>query len=714
MNETYENPLYEEPVWRKEDGFGIDASKIGVTPVANTMRSVTELLSGLDENKLMAALTAPKEEIKKEIGDSVISEEDRLVAGSVERMPSNIRAMMLLAEAYDMIEGDFHEILTTPIALGLTKIRIDCPEVKVRQIYEDLYTALKMQNKVKYNWLYGATHGQGYPLEVWDGASPQVITYLDPKAVNVGNPLLFGRRSMSLEDEAYKKRLVAQNEPMLIYDSFGSNWNSFEVYGNNIPLNPEFVTQLHIDKWPHTRYAIPPVARAYRSITTRQRLEEMVLATIEGVKNQLWLFTKERFARGEAAALDSVLQETRGDHLGYLIWPDLEVKQFVPGSIDALLAPEKWFDLTRHIFRQLGISMYVVSGELPGGTRGNPEIDVRLLMQKLEDDRTRQIEWLDDFNRKFAKKNNIDLKKYPVSVRFTLNTFGKEDLIKNTLATLATFGQISSHTFLKEVGYDYDMEREYKEEEVPYMHLFGPMRSFAQTATNRFGETKTTESSGQMGRTPDAQNPEQLMKASIEDYQAAISRSYRDVKEAKSKEDREKAIAAFVASLMMANVSFMADAYREGYSEAGGIGEPSPERMEAIALWNNQYAENFRDDMLEALAAEEFPDFEWRANLYAPQGWRLSYIAGMFQAKKEQGITGWQRVIHPEMSQSGSCEWCIADSQVIHSIDEEFSDHPHGYCGLRWLNFWRGPMSTMPVRIPPLEYPVPRVSRGQA
>ena len=266
-NELYENPLYEEPVWNKgKDGFFIDASKTNVMPSANVMRRMTELLSGLDESRLMAALTASEEEIKKEISDSVISEEDRAKAGAVERMPSNIRAMMELAEAYDMIEGDFHEILTTPISLGLTEIRIDCPDVKVRQTYEDLYSALKMQEMTKYNWLYCATHAQGYPLEIWDGNSPQAIIHLDPKAVNVGNPLLFGFRSMSLEDGAFKERLVAQKEPMLIYDSFGAGWNSFEVYGNNIPLNPEFVTQLHIDKWPHTRYAIPPVARAYRSI----------------------------------------------------------------------------------------------------------------------------------------------------------------------------------------------------------------------------------------------------------------------------------------------------------------------------------------------------------------------------------------------------------------------------------------------------------------
>jgi len=407
-----ENPLYAEPVWNKDkDGFYINASSKGVTPSTVNVRKIEEMLSGLDENKLIAALIAPEGKVEEEVSDSVVSEEDKLKAGSVERMPSNIRAMMLLAEAYDLLEGDVHEIMNVPIDVGLTDITVDCADEAVKKEYEDIFNALNVQEMVEYNWLYCSSHGQSFPLQIWDGNSPQSVVHLDPKAVNVGNPMGFGARSVSLEDGELKKKLDTgfrtqlekQERPSLVYDSFGSEWNSFSIYGNNIPLNPEYVTHLHMRKWPHTRYAIPPIARAYRSVTVRQRLEEMVLATIEGVKNQLWLFTKDRFAVGEAEALNSVLSETRGDHLGYLIWPNLTVEQFVPGSIDALLAPEKWFDLTRHIFRQLGVSMYVVSGELPGGTRANPEIDVRLLMLKVEADRRRQLHWLRDFAKRYAE-----------------------------------------------------------------------------------------------------------------------------------------------------------------------------------------------------------------------------------------------------------------------------------------------------------------------
>ena len=693
--------LYEDAIWNKEeDGFGLRGDTLGITPRTAIIQKMERVLTGLDESQLMASMTTPEKELE---------------AGSVERMPSNIRAMMLLAEAYDLLEGDVHEIMNVPIDVGLTDITIDCTDSVVKNIYIDMFDAVNMQEMVEYNWLYCNMYGQGFPLEVWDGDVPQAIMHLDPKTIHIGNPLGFGARSFQLEDGVLKKNLDMQLkvqveqalDPMLVFQSFGKKWNEFEILGNNIPLNPENITHLHVGKLPHNRYAVPPIARAYRTITTRQRLEEMILATIEGIKNQLWLFTKEKFQRGEAKALNEVLANTRGDHLGYLVWPGLDVKQFVPGSIDTLLGNEKWMGLTQHIFRQLGISLYVVSGELPGGTGSNPEIDVRLLMLKVEADRRRQLKWLGRFAKKFADKNDISAK---VTIGFRLNTFDQEDLIKNTLAPLATFGQISSHTFLKEVGYTYEQELEYKKEEMPNKMLFQPMSSFSQVSTDKSGATKTTESQGQRGRTPDAQNPDQMMKASIEDYQVAISRSFQDVKKAESDEDKRKAIAAFIAALLMANTMFMRRAYSQGYLAVGGAKEVSLDRMDAVVLWNNEYAENFRKDLLEAVGTDkDFAEFESRAMLYPSEGWKKAYLAAVWQAKREQDITGWRRILRPDLSVAGPCPACVEDSKIIHAISEEWFDHVGGVCSIQYIGFYRGTSSTMPMRVPSLEYPVPVV-----
>ena len=237
------------------------------------------------------------------------------------------------------------------------------------------------------------------------------------------------------------------------------------------------------------------------------------------------------------------------------------------------------------------------------------------------------------------------------------------------------------------------------------------MSSFSQVAVKPTGETTTRESSGQLGRTPDAQNPEQLMKASVEDYERAISRSYDDVKEAKTKDERKSAIMAFIVALKLMNVTQMRSAYEAGYVESGGISNADKSRIEAITLWNNEYASGFEQDLLEALDTDkDFGAFESRAMLYPREGWRRAYMAGIFQARREQGFTGWRRVLGESVS--GPCEWCLADSQITHNINEEWTDHPLGVCKQEvvWLTFFRGPQSSMPIRIPPLSGPVPIVS----
>ncbi len=694
--------VWEDKPWDIDDGHGLSGADLGITPRTVTMRKIEDALTGLDESALMAALTTPERELE---------------AGAVERMPSRIRAMMQLVEAYNIVEGDVYEIINVPIDVGLTEIKIDSTDVEIKKIYEDMFTAIGMQEVVESNWLYVRSHGQAFPLEIWDDNVPQSISHLDPKAVHIGNPLGFGMRQFQLEDGTLKRNLDTQLKiqvekqanPMLVFQSFGSNWNDFTVLGNNIPLNPENLKPIYARKYPHSRYAIPPVARAYRTISSRQVLEEMIRATIEGVKNQLWLFTKDKFQRGESAALSSVLATTRGDHIGYLVWPGLEIKQYVPGSIDALLANEKWMGYTQHIFRQLGISLYVVSGELPGGTGSSPEIDVRLLMLKIESDRAKHARWLNYFAKKFAEKNKI--KDVPI-IGFRLNTFDQEDLIKNTLAPLASFGQISSHTFLGETGYSYEQELGYKKAEMPDKALFQPMKSFSQTSSDKDGNVTTTESQGQMGRTPDAQNPSQLMKASIEDYQVAISRSFDDVKSAEDEESQKRAISVFIAALLMANTRFMGEAYLKGYLASGGVDGVNADRLESVVVWNNDFAENFRKDLLAVAGTDkDLADFESRAMLYPQEGWKRAYLSGVFQAKKESGVTGWRRILHPDRSSSGPCQFCIDDSLVIHSIDEEFFDHVRGACSVEvFLTFYRGASSLMPMRVPTVDSPVPVVS----
>ena len=685
-----------------ENWMGAMVEGMNLTPRSDAISKMERIITGVGptlwddpagyEQELFGALTTTTPEMP-------------------DRMPSNILAMMKLAETFPLVEGDVYQAMICPIDLGLTNIDPSCKDKGLENEVIDLYDRLDMQELADINWLYTQTYGQGFPLENWEKNDLVAVLYPNPKHVHIGSAFGFGPRSMGLEsDVKLRERLLKETNPPMWVDVQGPAWNEYKAMGTGtLPLKADVVTHLHVRKLPHNRYAIPPIARAYRTISTRQVLESMIRATIEGISTQLWLYRKiqgEKFMRGEVAALEDKLQASRGDTIRHFVWPDLEIEQYIPKAIDQLLANDKWLALTYHIFRQLGINIYVVSGERASQVRGDPLVDIKVFMARIEQDKRRQIRWVQSVTDKWTQKQGKAAKENPVKVRFKMSAFDAEAMIRDRLMPLMTLGLLDIQTALEEANYDYDVITTRKKEQEPIRYLYMPQASFAQVGPgSREQPGRVVESDSSRGRTPDSQNPNALLKASIEDYGYAISRSFEDVKKAEDDDKKRAAIAAFIATLMLTNRTQMTDAYRRGYFDAGGRQEPMPDRIEATVAWNNDYARNFEKDMLAAVeAGEDLGQFEDRAGMYSPQGFKKAFMAGVFQSKRyEQGYTGWRRMLHPELSKSGPCSWCIADSQIIHPIEEEFTDHPLGVCTVSaFLSFYRGGASSYPMRVPEL------------
>ena len=134
-----------EEQWPADGGFFVAADYLtprssAISKVERVIANVTELDSpaGL-ENQILAAISRP----------------DREVGGAPpDTMPSDILAMMKLAEIFELLEGDVHEILVAPIDIGLTKITIDSEDKGVEKEFIDLFDRLDMQEMVDHNW-YG-------------------------------------------------------------------------------------------------------------------------------------------------------------------------------------------------------------------------------------------------------------------------------------------------------------------------------------------------------------------------------------------------------------------------------------------------------------------------------------------------------------------------------------------------------------------------------
>jgi len=85
---------------------------------------------------------------------------------------------------------------------------------------------------------------------------------------------------------------------------------------------------------------------------------------------------------------------------------------------------------------------------------------------------------------------------------------------------------------------------------------------------------------------------------------------------------------------------------------------------------------------------------------------------GLQQAMRERGARAWKRVLHPELSETGPCTACIADSANIHPITVGFFEfHPHGVCSAQSIYFYTAEEG-MPIEVPiPKRYVLPEVIR---
>ena len=659
--------------------------------IVRSAEHIERIVGGIDPNQLQASVYEPE---------------------GTDPMPSNILAMMQLSEYYCNVEGDIFQTIEAPMQIGLRKLLVNSQDKKVEQEYRNLYSKLDIQEVVYGIWMCMFTYGQAFPLELYDGKEAAGVILLNPKSMEVGRSTSFGYYSLDMKvGEDWEEQIERSSTPSLFFNSLGSDFNE-QAQSGRLPISREHCDPVRYTAVPFKRYAIPPLARAFRSISTRQVLEELIRATIEGYRNQLWVFklgTADKPASPRKVQyFNQLISSSSGDRTGFLVWTaDLEVEVHAPKPLDQMLGNERWQAVTADIFRKLGVSTRIISGEAPmGASRTGEELDVKILLARLEWVRDRCIRWLNGFNKRYAERQGSKamLKALP-EVRFAQAFLEMEQLVKGFVQPLLQFGEISNQTALEQVGLSYETELRRKQEEEPYASMFSPQAAYAQFRPTK-GDTVeyTPEGRPPEGTTP--QKPIAVQAADVDAYERAILVAYDTILAA---EDRLAAIDAFVDTVKVLNRDRIEDSYVEGYNVAGGSGEISQERVVEAIRWNNDYLDSFAED-LRANADDDAKLQTWRnrAALYAPGGHKRGFMMGIFQGSLEKGATGWRRVLHPELSRTGPCDECIADSKLIHPITEEFFDHSHGVCTAQNVYFYRQyGVVEIPMGFPFTEFPVP-------
>jgi hypothetical protein len=637
-------------------------------------------------------------------------------------MPSDILAMMQLAEYYMKTEGDVFQTIEAPLQIGLRELRVSSKDPGVEDLFRELYDEANLDMlEVLYDiWLCTMIYGQAFPLELYNEATPASVVLLNPKHMQVGRALQMGYWSLDLSaDENWVEELKKSADPDLVFRSLGQDYDE-SVQQGYVPIKRDYCDPVRYTTVRFKRYAIPPLARAYRSISTRQVLEEYIRATIEGYRSQLWTFILGNENRvpspDELELLTSTLAGSVGDRTGYLVWRGpLEVKAAAPQPLDALLGNERWQALTAHIFRQLGISTRVISGEAPmGSSRSGEELDIKTLLARLEFMRGRCMRWLHGWNRRYVEKQKNSPSKDKLLENMPKVQFGEdflemEQLVKGVVQPLLQFGILSRTTALEKVGIDYDTELERKKQEAPDEDLFRPPPSYAQVRPTTSDTIEYTPE----GRPPEGTPARKPIKveaaridypADVQEYEGKALAAYDEILAAPVTE-REDAVLGFRETMQQLNSEYTKQYYTEGYNIAHGWEKPDETRVAEAVRWNDDYLAQFIDQLLASVDDDDqLKKWRDRAKLYGSGAYRKGFMMGIFQAMEEQGAKGWRRILHPERSESGPCDDCIADSRLIHPITEEFSDHVWGVCTAQSIYFYRHIDTSAEV---PMGFPVP-------
>ena len=459
-------------------------------------------------------------------------------------VPSSILAQMNLAEFYCASEGDVFQTIELPIDVGLRfdpERNIQCKDKGIERGLREFYSqeGIDLYQNLYYIWLTTAIYGNCFPLEIWPRKGDDIkasfnrdetpaIFHLSPKNVWVGKMLVYGRYDMAMtpgDVDNWTKDLIDQNIPRMMYVSLARKPNEMINQGH-MPLNPEYCMPVRAKSVPWQRYAQPPLSRAFRAISTRQVLEEMIRSTIEGYKNQLWAFllgdSDHPPTPFEITHLTNLLAGFNTERTGILVFRNspLKIEQHAPKTLDQVLGNEAWQSLTFHIMRQIGANPRLISGEVSsrGGGR-DVEVDIRILTERIKFWHRQMTRWERNVRMHWAEWSGIKKDSELKKVAEAQVDFGHIDLVVETiqqrLQPLFQMGLLSRRTPLEESGYSYETELQRKKDEDKDRELFATPATFKQETVNPNAQEKQVGNSPEGKPAEGTNNPDQEKKPNV-------------------------------------------------------------------------------------------------------------------------------------------------------------------------------------------------------
>lgn len=686
------------------------------------------------ENKLRGAANALEDIIKYDPVQMKPVDKRGKPVPAPNSVPSDILMSYRLIEYYLRTEGDVNQHVEAPIDMItgselLVMGRDGGSKRELREIMDEI----DLRHVLEQAWYSVAQYGIAYPLEVpnSDGEIAAVL-HLPPRFMWVGYQV--ASTSVPPEgtyqvmpfngEERWSEEMLKQSFMPMTYNAFSSQANEQIARGWGVWINPARLYPIRGRSMDWQRYPIPPLSRATRAISMRIVFDEYVRATIEGYKNQLWLWKvnwiKDKPPSPKKVAwLKAQVDGLAGKRTGSMVATgDVTVEVISPKPIDNMLAAETRVNFTLEIFRHLGTAVRLVTGNTvaPGRPDGTTlQVDLSVWLRRLESAEARvMIGWLPGFLARVAESRNDAklaemIRSGEIKVEFAASLLEKADQIEKELKPLYTMGLLSPQTTLTGAGHNYDVEIANKQEAQPHRELLSPPATFNQMTVSPDG-SPAQQPSTTPGRPKESD-------AKLEDAFNDMAAVENLLTATAWEEDQVRAEyfqavidlsdhlfsgridpSSFVRDLGRLNEELLPGVSVASYRTYASVGEMPA----SLASYPAQFVNAFLPGLAEALSGEYDQDkMLARIALYPKTGYLMAYYNGQIQAMKQRGARSWRRVVSEGERR---CPVCMADSSVAHPVDEPFTlMHPNENCGqsdlyLRYYVSGNVPSLSVPVR----------------
>lgn len=317
---------------------------------------------------------------------------------------------------------------------------------------------------------------------------PWRYTLLNPLQMDLKGSKFFGESEwVFIPDEETKKNIEETSSKQVdVLDETDVNlppeFRTLDANGNYIMLDQAKLWTMHYMKDDHEDWADPMVWPVMNDIMYKQQLRSMDMSVTNSVINAITIFKlgsiKDGFVapREHYKKLSEMLRTPTYSH--NIVWNDAITMESNYPPIEKILSVDKYKSVDRDILAGLGIPGILVNGA-EGGSFSNAFLQVRTLLERLEEGRETIMEWLNAQLRMIAEI--MGHRQIP-TVKFGQMSLKDEQAEKNLIIQLLDRNVISAERVHEvfDIETEIEIERMKREakltEDADIMMKFGPFK----------------------------------------------------------------------------------------------------------------------------------------------------------------------------------------------------------------------------------------------